>query len=113
MSDIEKLNHDEKVFLAGCIKTMVLADGNISPSELTDIDQLSGREGFDDFDSCLNEFEETLSSNEDFREYAQKITSSASREIILKHLDEISLRDGLPAPAEKKFFDKLKELWKV
>jgi hypothetical protein len=112
MSDIEKLNNEEKIFLAGCIKTMILADGTISPSEITDIDQLFSKEGFKDFDSSLKEYEETVSSNEEFWNYAKKISSPASREIILQHLYEISLRDGIPAIAEKKFFDTLKEFWK-
>jgi hypothetical protein len=112
MSDIGKLNHEEKVFLAGCLKAMILADGTISRSEITDIDQLFSREGFDDFDSHLGEYEENVKSNEEFWNYAKKISSPASREIILRHLYEISLRDGVPAVEEKKFFDRLKEFWK-
>ena len=53
MSDLEKLSLDERVFLAGSIKTMILADGNISSSELSDIDDLFKTEGFEDFDECL------------------------------------------------------------
>ena len=91
---------------------MILADGNISSSELSDIDDLFKIEGFDDFDECLEEFEKNITSNEEFWELATDITSSKSRDIILKYLDEVSLMDGFPDMAEKKFLNQLIESWK-
>ena len=111
MSEIEKLSIDERIFLAGSIKTMILADGNISESELSDIEDLFKLEGFDDFDECLEEFEKQVSSNDEYWEMANQITSKEAREIILKYLDEVSLTDGFPDLAEKKFFNKLTEIW--
>jgi uncharacterized tellurite resistance protein B-like protein len=112
MAEIEKLSLDERIFLAGCIKTMIMADGNISESELSDIDDLFRMEGFEDFDECLEEFEKQVISYEDFWELAAEITSSRSRDIILKHLDEVSIQDGFPDMAEKKFLNQLIECWK-
>jgi len=112
MSDIEKLSFDERVFLAGSIKTMILADGNISGSELTDIDDLQKMEGFDDFDKCLEEFENKVTSNEEYWKYAESITNEKTREIIMKYLDEVSLKDGFPDASERNLFNKLVNLWK-
>lgn len=111
MSDLGKLSFEERIFLAGSIKTMILADGNISAEELSDIDNLFKMEGFDDFDECLEEFEKRISSNNEYWELAKEITSEKSREIILKYLDEAALKDGFPDIAEKKFFNQLVELW--
>ena len=112
MAEIEKLTIDERIFLAGCIKTMILADGNISTSELSDIEDLFKTEGFEDFDECLEEFEKNITSNEEFWELAAEITSPKSRSIIMKYLDEVILIDGFPDMAEKKFFNQLVECFK-
>ena len=111
MLNTEKLSHEEKVFLAGCIKTMILADGNITSDELSEIDEMYSKEGFDDFDACLKEYEDTIKSNDDFWNCAKKITSAKSQEIILLALDEIALEGGFADPAEKKFYNKLAIFW--
>ena len=103
MSEIEKLSLDERIFLAGCVKTMILADGNVTESELSDIDDITKH---------LEEFEKQVTSSEDFWELAREITSPKSRDIILKYLDEVSIQDGFPDVAEKKFFNQLVECWK-
>lgn len=111
MDNIEKLSHEEKIFLAGCIKTMILADGNITSSELSDIDDMYNKEGFDDFDECLQKYEDKIKSNEVFWNLAEKITSIESQEIILEALDEIALEGGFADPAEKIFYNKLVKFW--
>jgi hypothetical protein len=111
MSDLEKLSHDEKVFLAGCVKSLILSDGSISETELSDLDELAEIEGFYDFDECLAEFEEEVKNNDDFFNRAKEITSRATRELILKYLDEISLQNGFPAREERIFLDELVKIW--
>ncbi|MBN2533235.1 MAG: TerB family tellurite resistance protein [Spirochaetales bacterium] len=111
MADLEKLSFDDRVFLAGSLKTMILADGNITDSELSDIEALSDLEGFDDYEECLKEFEKRITSDEEYWELAKEIASEKSREIILKYLDEVSIQDGFTDTAEKKFLNQLIELW--
>ena len=40
MAELANLSHDEKVFLAGCIRTIILADGALQSSELDDVDRI-------------------------------------------------------------------------
>jgi hypothetical protein len=111
MSELSKLSLEDRIFLAGSIKTMILADGNISASELSDIDELFKVDGFDDFDECLEEFEKRITTKEEYWEMAAGIGDQNIRDIILKYLDEISLMDGFPDSGEKKFFNELVETW--
>jgi uncharacterized tellurite resistance protein B-like protein len=111
MSELTKLSLDDRIFLAGSIKTMILADGNISASELSDIEDLFKLEGFDDFDECLEEFEKRITTIEEYWEMAAGISDQKVRDIILKYLDEVALMDGFPDTSEKKFFNRLVETW--
>ena len=72
MSEVDKLNHNERVFLAGCIKTIIMADGDITGIELKDIDNLYKEDNFTDFRECLEEFESIVDTKEDL-ELVRKI----------------------------------------
>ena len=45
MTELGNLSHEEKVFLAGCIRSIILADGTLQPSELDDADRIYKRSG--------------------------------------------------------------------
>ena len=111
MSDITKLEHNEKVFLAGCIKTLLLSDGNISQAEIEDIDKLYDVEHFDDFEECLTEFENKIREEEDFINSAKEITNSDTQDIILSRLFSISIDDGVQNTSEAHIINKLKSIW--
>ncbi|MBN1411361.1 MAG: hypothetical protein JW969_11000 [Spirochaetales bacterium] len=112
MSDIKKLNHDEKVFLAGCIKYMITVDGKIQDEELTEIPDLFPNVPFDDFESCLNEFELKVKDMDDLWDMAEEIKFETPRDIILRCLYDVALLDGMPAKEEMKFFKELSRVWK-
>lgn len=111
MSDISKLEHTEKVFLAGCIKTMLLADGNISQAEIDDINKLYDVEHFEDFEDCLTEFENNVNDEEAFLNSAKKITNPDTQDIIIGQLFSISIDDGVQSTQEAHVIKKLKSLW--
>ena len=111
MSDISKLEHNEKVFLAGCIKTLLLSDGNISQAEIDDINKLYNVEHFNDFDECLTEFENNIKDEEGFLNSAKEITNSDTQDIILGQLFSISIDDGVQSTSEAHIVNKLKSLW--
>ncbi len=112
MSDISNLEHNEKVFLAGCIKTILLADGNISQAETDDINKLYDVEKFNDFEECLNEFESKIKEEEDFLNFAREINNSDTQDIILGQLFSISIDDGVQGTSETHIINKLKSIWK-
>ena len=53
MTDISFMNHDERVFLAGCIETIIVADSNIEENELENLDRTIKELNFKNFDDCL------------------------------------------------------------
>ena len=57
---VTKLNDSERMFLAGCIKNDIMADGSIDDEELTDMDEILKRLGFNDFDDMLEAFENKI-----------------------------------------------------
>jgi hypothetical protein len=111
MSDISKLEHNEKVFLAGCVKTMLLSDGNISQAEIDDINKLYNAEHFDDFEECLTEFENKISDEEGFLAAAKEITNPDAQDTILGQLFSISIDDGVQSTSEAHILNKLKDFW--
>ena len=112
MSDISNLKHNEKVFLAGCIKTIFLANGNISQAETDEINELYDVEKFDDFEECLNEFESKIKTEEDFLKFTREINNSETQDIILGRLFSISIDDGVQNTSETHIINKLKSVWK-
>jgi uncharacterized tellurite resistance protein B-like protein len=110
MADIEKLNDREKIFLAGCIESMMLADGSSSESEISGLNKIV-REDFPEFDKKLAEFDEKVKDDEAFWEMAKGITTTGSQDIILEVVEGLALRDGLVKSNENELLDRLKDLW--
>ena len=111
MIDVRKLKKEERVFLAGCIRAIAMADGSIEEEELQDIDSILKRLKFRDYEECLVEFEENVKDEESFYEYAKKIKDKEARDLILKTVYELSLHDGVASESEFSIFDKLNKLW--
>ena len=111
MSKPQNLDHDEKVFLAGCIKMIMLADGTIEELELNDLEKIQSRLQFDDFEDCLGEFENTVKDSESYFLLAEKIENTEAQDLILEILDELILQSGSPDPTQKSIFDRLQEIW--
>jgi hypothetical protein len=111
MTDINNMTHEEKVFLAGCIKTIIVVDNNIEENELGNLDKTIKGLKFDDFDDCLTEFESQVSDIDSFFDKASTITKPETRDTILQIVYKFILSDGIPEKSEGDIFDKLKKLW--
>jgi uncharacterized tellurite resistance protein B-like protein len=110
MATIEKLQPNEKMFLAGCIESLMLADGLSSEEEIQGLNEIV-RDEFPDFDERLSEFDKRVNNDEDFWEMAKSITDRKSQDIILQVLDGLALQDGIMKNNENRLLDKIKELW--
>jgi hypothetical protein len=110
--DIGKLSNEKKMFLAGCIRNLILADGNIMDEELEDLDRLLPNLNFYDFDERLQEFEENVHDEETFWAEAAKIDDPETQDLILNVLDELSIMDGYRGQSEKQLIRDLHTLWK-
>ncbi len=113
MADVTKLSEQEKIFLAGCIKSMILADGTIDDAELDDLDKIMTSLKFSDFDESLEKFEESVQDEEGFFKLAEQITNSASKDMILGVLDELSLQTGVAGENKTRLLKRIKEIWKI
>lgn len=119
--ELSSLTWDEKVFFAGSLRAMILADGVVEDDEIAWVDRIRDEDRFDDMDQCLDEFsaksEEVAGGPESgkpssaYYTLAESITRSDARELILERLEAISNRDGYQKEAEAAFFTRLREVW--
>ncbi|MCF7928925.1 MAG: hypothetical protein K9L68_08440 [Spirochaetales bacterium] len=111
MATVANLNDEEKMFLAGCIKKMLLSDDSFADAEMDDLERLRDDWEFADLDDSLETFESSVEDEESFWTLAEKIYNTEAQEVILQILDEIAFQDGIPTPEESEFFHHLQELW--
>ena len=108
---VSPLTNQEKIFLAGCIKSMLLSDGIIDEQEISELDVLINHLHFGDFDQRLEEFEASAKDEDGFWEMAKHIERPETREIILRSLREIMLRTGVPNESEEHLIKRLERAW--
>lgn len=121
--ELSDLTWDEKVFFAGSLRLMILADGIIEDDEIAWVDRIRDEDRFEEMDRCLDEFVSQMESLGSpmtpgtkpaaYSELAKKITRTDAQHLILKKLEEISLRDGYQIEAETDFFTTLREVWGI
>lgn len=112
MADLSKLNESEKVFLAGCLKAMVMADGNISSEEAENLEKVYSDENFADYEESLEKFEAKVKVEHDFWTMADSIKSQEVRDIILTYVYEVSRDNGMQDQAQQKLYSDLEANWK-
>jgi hypothetical protein len=113
MKEISSLTTHEKVFLAGCIKNMIMADGAFGDPELNELDVLLDELDFTDYEEYLEEFENGVTDSDSFWEMAETIEDRETQEMILEVLYDLSIQKGLEESAEKNLLSSLKEIWQV
>ncbi len=112
MNTVEKLSQDDKVFLAGCIESMIMADGHIESSEIEDLNRILDQVEFaDQYEDCLVEFNEEVVDEETFWEKAREIESKEVQDLILEIIEELSLQDGFSGIDQDHLFHRLEQLW--
>jgi uncharacterized tellurite resistance protein B-like protein len=111
MSSIKRLNEEEKMFIAGCIKQLIMVDGNFEEEELLDLDRITGDLQFDEYEASLEAFEEQIVDEESFWEVADHITDTSTQELIITVLYELAIQDGIIEDEEETLIQRLKEHW--
>jgi hypothetical protein len=113
MTELKDLKHADKVFLAGCIRSIILADGNFpTASELADLDKIYRSLGLHDYEACLEDFEGRIDDEEDFMKAAKRVKSPEAQDAILGVAYELTLQNGVPNAAQLGIEKKLRALWK-
>jgi hypothetical protein len=121
--ELTDLTRDEKVFFAGSLRAMILADGVVKDEEIAWIDRIRDEDRFEEMDSCLDEFTNQLNSlgakidpgkpAPEYWELAARITRPEAQALVIGKLEAISLRDGYQIEAEADFFSRLRETWGI
>jgi len=111
MNEVSDLNEQEKIFLAGAIKTMILTAGGASQEELDDLDRIVEGLEFDDFDEHLERYERVVVSGQDFEYLAHNIFHDAAKTLITRILWELALQKGYAAPEEEELIRKIRSWW--
>jgi len=111
MTDVNVLPKDHRVFLAGTIKHMVLADGIIEAEEILNLDKINAKLHFDDFDERLEEFEITIQDAETYWDKAREIEHTDTQDAVLQVLYELGINHGVMTDSEEHLFQKLKRTW--
>jgi hypothetical protein len=111
MEDVNALDQNDKIFFAGCLKSLVLSDGKIEDSEIDDLHELTDKLYFDAFETYLETFEKRVKTIETFWEMAEKITNNDVQDLIINSLHQIQLKDHIPGPGNKKLIEDLEYMW--
>lgn len=111
MSDVSELNEQEKIFLAGAIKALILVDGIATPQQLDDLDRLVDGLGFHDFDEHLKRFEVDAPNVEDFEYLARNIYHGPAKRLITQILWDIALQKGFALPEDEELIRHIREWW--
>ncbi|MBN2657490.1 MAG: hypothetical protein JXR86_10540 [Spirochaetales bacterium] len=111
MENVNLLDQKEKIFFAGCLKSLLLTDGKIEEDEITDLQELTEKLYFDSFESYLETFEERVKTIETFWEMAEKITDNEVQDLIITSLHEIMLKDHIPDTQNGKLIQELEHMW--
>lgn len=111
METVQGLSQTERMFLAGCMKNLILLDGSIETNEIEGLDDVIEALRFTDFDERLNKFEEHTHTWEKFWEEAALIESKESREFIIAVLEDMAVKDALSERAERKLIEDLRAHW--
>ncbi len=112
MSEVSELNEQEKIFLAGAIKVLILADGEVGEEELDDLDRIVDELGFVDFDEHLERFEAAVKDEADFEFLARNIFHEPTKSLITRILWDLALQEGFASPAEEKVIQNIRTWWK-
>jgi len=111
MADLSQLSHAEKVLFAGCIQAVMLADGRPRDEEIKDFDRIYRKLSFQDYEECLNEFEQKIPDEPSLLKEAQQVRNPAAQDLILSTLYELTVQYGAPDDAEEALFRKLSRIW--
>ncbi len=112
MISIADLNEQEKIFLAGAIKALLLADGSVEEEQLNDLDRLVSGLGFDDFDEHLVRYEKIAASDQDFEFLARNIFHPEAKILIASVLGELATQRGFASPEDDELIARIRDLWK-
>lgn len=109
--NIEGYSLQEKMFLAGSIKMLILTHGGIADEELSDLDRLTSVVKFDDFGASLERFEDEVKDTESYWDLAGRITRTEFQDDLLTVLSELSVQEGYASGSELKLIGDLERLW--
>jgi len=113
MENIAAFNNEEKILLAGSMKSIILADGTIAESVIEDMNSILKKIQFepDDFDHCLRLFDTAYNNSDQYFYAMKKISGELNKNLILEVLEELANLEGYETEGQKRLIKRLKTLW--
>ncbi len=108
MSELDHLEHVERLALVGLARVMVRLDQTFSEDEAVSLSVLADKLGSELFWQLVEEA--SASDDDDIRSMAKKVTRASAREEIYGTLFELAQADTI-TDAENKLLDWLAEEW--
>ncbi len=112
MATVAELNEQEKIFLAGAMKAIILADGPMDEQALDDLDRIVTELNFSDFDEHLERFESAVKGESDFEFLARNIYHPQTKSLMTQILWELSLQKGFASADNEEMIEKIRQWWK-
>jgi len=112
LSEVQELNEQEKIFLAGSIKALIMGEGEPDPRTLDDLDRIVKGLGFDDFDEHLERFEKAVVTDDDFEFLARNLFHPGAKTLITRVLWDLALQKGFASPEDEDLIRKIRGWWK-
>ena len=110
--DLVDLSVEGKIALAGLVRLMVAADHDQSDAEMNEFRAIADEMGKFAFDQAFQEALSVCGTLSAALEYAQKVTDSDSRHLILTVLHDLAASDGISAE-EKNLVRAVAEGWGI
>lgn len=110
--EIRDLNSDERLALAGLVKTVVLSDRNVSDDEIDEIHKIARELGDDAYQSALDTFESRFPDEKSFKEFLLTIQRPDARDLIYGSILEGAAGDAIEGE-ESELLAWLASAWKI
>ncbi len=111
MENVNLMEQKEKIFFAGCLKSLLLSDGMIENTDINDLFNLTEKLQFNAFETYLESYEDMVKTTETFWEMAENITNNDVQDIIITSLHDMQLKEHIPDYQRGKLVGKLEYLW--
>ncbi len=108
---IKEFSREEKMALIAVTKYIINADGMVTKSEISRINDLAEEKGFEDFQSLFNDVDREILSMEDLKGLIARVTNEKHRKGIVRYALDFSRADANLNPDEVDILNYMGKTW--
>lgn len=110
---IANLSEDQQIAMMSLLKTVAMADGEVSAGETAEINKIAEELGNERYRTLLDKAEIRFQSMDDLKTFLTSIEDRAARNLIYGTVWEESMADPAREPAESELLDWLSKTWDI